>query len=330
MKDKTIFNSIGIILFFILTAIDKFIIELHPALYIIIGLTSITLIIVGSLHDKKKQPTKKKIKTIIIATLITLLLTIIYINPVLIYNNYKINNYLKEQIKKDKIDEIINIDYDKAYVFYPYTSKEDIEKELGIKSRFIKDNNINDNTKELIVIKDNKVIASLFIPTNINIQVMSQDNSISKNKETYFYIHKVDNDYNLLETPNYKEETYYNIEYKIPGIWYKEDNEDVSRMYYLGIDNLDYILVDIIDNFNYKKYKKNIEDISSEKEKIINKNKLSIIEIKKDNLYEVHYILSINEETYIFKLYTTNNTYNKNTKDLENVLKSIKSIKNRN
>ena len=78
MKDKTIFSSIGIILFFILTAIDKFIVELHPALYIIIGLTSITLIIIGFLHDKKKQPIKKKIKTLLLALLITILITIIY------------------------------------------------------------------------------------------------------------------------------------------------------------------------------------------------------------------------------------------------------------
>ena len=63
MKDKSILSSIGIILFFILTAIDKFILELPDIIYILVGIISIALIIIGFLCDKKKQPTKKKIKT---------------------------------------------------------------------------------------------------------------------------------------------------------------------------------------------------------------------------------------------------------------------------
>ena len=130
MKDKTIFSSIGIILFFILTAIDKFIVELHPALYITIGITSITLIIIGFLHDKKKQPLKKKIKTILLALLITILITIIYINPIYIYRNIKLENHLDKIITKQEIKskELIPFEYDKAYIIMPYNSKEAIEK----------------------------------------------------------------------------------------------------------------------------------------------------------------------------------------------------------
>ena len=35
----------------------------------------------------------------------------------------------------------MNYDYDKVYVIYPYTTKKDIEKQIGIKSRFIQENN---------------------------------------------------------------------------------------------------------------------------------------------------------------------------------------------
>ena len=76
MKDKTILSGIGIIIFFILTAIDKFFLSIPDILYITIGLISITLIIIGFLSDKRKIPSKKRNKNILIALIITIIISI--------------------------------------------------------------------------------------------------------------------------------------------------------------------------------------------------------------------------------------------------------------
>lgn len=267
MKDKTILSSIGIIIFFILTLIDKFITKLHPILYIIVGLTSIILIIIGFLSDKKKQPLKKKIKTLLLALLITIIITIIYINPTYVYRNIKLEKHLEKITTKQEIKskDLIPFDFDKAYIVYPYTTKEDIEKDLGIKSRYIKDNNINDNTKELIIIKNNKVISSIFIPVNINIQTLSDDNSITIKKDTYYYVYKNNNDYNLIETPITKEETYYDITYQIPGLWWEEDDEESGKFYYLDInEGIENLTIKTLDNFKESKYLKELEVLETE------------------------------------------------------------------
>lgn len=326
MKDKTIFSSIGIILFFILTAIDKFIVELHPALYITIGITSITLIIIGFLHDKKKQPLKKKIKTILLALLITILITIIYINPIYVYRNIKLENHLDKIITKQEIKskELIPFEYDKAYIIMPYNSKEAIEKELGLKSRYIKDNNINDNTKELIIIKNNKVISSIFIPVNINIQAISDDNSITIKKDTYYYVYKNNNDYNLIETPISKEETYYDITYTIPGLWWEEDDEEPGKFYYLDInDDIENLTIKTLDNFKESKYLKNLEVL--ETENLTNQfYEIFYYKIKKENNYVEQRIILKDEKTYEFILYSkeSNSVLYKNK--LLDIIESIK------
>lgn len=331
MKDKSILSSIGIIIFFILTAIDKFILELPDLLYIIVGLISITLIIIGFLKDNKKQPTKNKLKTIILAFLITIILTIIYINPIYIYNNINLINHIKTINKSEiEIKDIAPFKFDKIYIASPYTSKETIEKDLGIKSRYIKNNNIQDGYQEIIFINNNKVVSSIIVSYDkdlFNINSIS-NNIINTKDNTYFVINKENNKYYFNEYPKTKEATFYNISFTIPGIWNEEDDEESGQFYYL--DNTlqnDYLTIEQKENFNYKKYKKDITSIIEEKDiKTDNLSNIKYLKLKKDNLYEIEYIISIKEETYILKLLSEEKTLKKNSNDLLSVIKSIKEI----
>ena len=206
----------------------------------------------------------------------------------------------------------------------PYNSKEAIEKELGLKSRYIKDNNINDNTKELIIIKNNKVISSIFIPVNINIQAISDDNSITIKKDTYYYVYKNNNDYNLIETPISKEETYYDITYTIPGLWWEEDDEEPGKFYYLDInDDIENLTIKTLDNFKESKYLKNLEVL--ETENLTNQfYEIFYYKIKKENNYVEQRIILKDEKTYEFILYSkeSNSVLYKNK--LLDIIESIK------
>ena len=334
MKDKSILSSIGIIIFFILTAIDKIIIKLPDIIYVIVGLLSIILIIIGFLKDNRKIKKSKKIKTILIATLITIILTIIYINPILIYNNLKFTNHLKRQLNNKIITNISPFEYDKICIIYPYTSKEEISKIIGLKSRYITDNNVNDNITQIIIIKDKKIIAQLQTPSrklnSISIDTTSDNNCLTNKKDSYLYNVKVDNKINnLIEIPLKKEENYNSITFTIPGLWWKEDSEG-ERFYYLDIEeNINNLLVSKINDFNYQKYKKNIKDsIIEEKKETINNNQTYYLVTKKDsNFKEIEYIITIKEETYSFKLYTSNETFTEHNKELQKTIESIKLIK---
>ena len=81
-----------------------------------------------------------KNKTKILCVIAFTLGILVYINPLFIYRNYKLINHIESISHKETItkEDLIPFDYDKLYVVYPYTSKKDIEKDLKIKSRYIK------------------------------------------------------------------------------------------------------------------------------------------------------------------------------------------------
>jgi len=54
MKNKSILPTIGIIIYLILSIVDKFIVKIPWYLYIIIGIFSIILIILGIVKERKK------------------------------------------------------------------------------------------------------------------------------------------------------------------------------------------------------------------------------------------------------------------------------------
>ena len=54
MKNKSILPTIGIIIYLILSIVDKFIVKIPWYLYTSIGIFSITIIIIGIIKDRKK------------------------------------------------------------------------------------------------------------------------------------------------------------------------------------------------------------------------------------------------------------------------------------
>ena len=239
-------------------------------------------------------------KQIIIITIILLLLIIsIYlINPLLIIRNNKVINNFDELQTKEYITrkDLIPFDYDKIYIQNPYTSKKDIEKEIGIKSRLIKENN-NDNHYNLLIIKNNKIISNPSISTNISIQLFDKEEDNTRIK-----VLKTEEGYSFIEQYITYEDTFYDIKFTLPGSYWREDNEDI-RMYYLDIDSGDYLTIERKDKINKKNYKE-IE------------NKIFFKEDKETT----EYTITKNKKYYIFKI-----TSSKENKD--SLYKIIKSIK---
>jgi hypothetical protein len=65
-----------------------------------------------------------------------------------------------------KVEELINLDYDKMYVFGPYESVEEMEKQIGFKSSALKQG-VSEGTNNILFIKKNKEVAYLFgYPSN--------------------------------------------------------------------------------------------------------------------------------------------------------------------
>lgn len=55
MKEKSIIGSIGILLYILMSTIDRFYFKLPDYIYIIVGILSIILIIIGFIIDKKNN-----------------------------------------------------------------------------------------------------------------------------------------------------------------------------------------------------------------------------------------------------------------------------------
>ena len=266
---------------------------------------------------------KKKVLVICILSFIIGLL--IYINPILIYRNTLLSNHLDKLTTKEELNpkELVPFNYDKLHIIYPYTSKKDIEKQIGIKSRYIKENN-NEQYQTLIVIKNNKVIASTNISLQYSFQPLKGNNYIYSSKDTILKIHKHDSGYSFIEQNKFINESFYDIKYQLPGSYWEEDDEEPGKFYYLNLDSNEYLLVTKLDNFNYYEYIKN-KDIQLSEDKTINNYKVKYLTSSSlNNPIDIIYILYIKESTYIFKLNTSKETLAFNKENLYNIILSVK------
>lgn len=240
---------------------------------------------------------KKKI--IIILAIVILLIIINLINPLLIIRNKKVINHLDSLQSKEYITrkDLIPFDYDKIHIIYPYTPKEFTESEIGIKSIHIKENN-NDNYYDLLIIKNNKIISNPSISRNISIQLFEKEEDNTRIK-----VLKTEEGYSFIEQYISYEDTFYDITFTLPGSYWKEDNEDI-RMYYLDIDNDDYLTIERKNKISKKEYQE-IEDN---------------IYLKEENDC-IEYITYIKDKYYKFKTYTSDKN---SKKELYKIIKSIK------
>lgn len=101
--------------------------------------------------------------TIIFSTILVAILGYLVVgNPVVLINNYKLENSIKSiQSDNIKLNEVVPFDWDIVYTFQPYTPKENIEEIIGFKSSSIKENNINEGMVHLLFVKGEKVVASI-------------------------------------------------------------------------------------------------------------------------------------------------------------------------
>lgn len=268
-----------------------------------------------------------KNKIIIIGIISFIIGLLIYINPSLIYRNYKLTNYIEELTTKKQITskELVPYNYDKLHIIYPYTSKKDIEKELGIKSRYIKENN-NDKYQTIVVIKNNKIISYTNISLKYSFQPLAEYNYISK-RDTIIKVSKHDNGYSFIEQNKFIEESFYNIKYQLPGSYWEEDDEEPGKFYYLDIDSNEYLLITKEDKFSYKNYIKN-KDISKKEDIKINNYSTKYLESKlttsSTNSLDITYIITTKESTYIFNLNSTKENLAINKENLYNIIQSVK------
>lgn len=79
----------------------------------------------------------------------------------------KNNRYLADKLLNGVSDtsgtvgELFDFDYDKLYVFEPYQSKDEMEKQIGFKSRVLKET-VNENMINILFVKDDSPVAYLY------------------------------------------------------------------------------------------------------------------------------------------------------------------------
>ena len=105
---------------------------------------------------------ENKRKFFTIAALLAVMRALIFINPS--EKNY--DNELENAVKsisseQVNINSVIPFEWDAIYSFPAYTDKNTIEKEIGIKSRKIMANDINEGMVHLIFVNDDEVLTTI-------------------------------------------------------------------------------------------------------------------------------------------------------------------------
>lgn len=277
---------------------------------------------------------KKNKKLIgLVSLIICSLILVIYINPIyLVRNKMLINNIEKVSNKKIiTLEELIPFDFDAVYFFAPYSYKKDIEKEIGFKSRFIKDNYTDNLGTELIVVKNKKVISSVFIKIEKNgfiVEGLVYSNKMDKNDNVLFEVTKSDLGIFIRQKLNSYDDTFYDISFTMPGDWWEEDWEEEGNFYYVDSESSDNLIIkreDIFDKNKFMKYVKKESNSVQFKEilKINNYEGYHLVG-KNDNIISHYISLNIKNKSYIFILNGKEDVVDDLYKELYKLLESIK------
>ena len=277
---------------------------------------------------------KKNKKLIgLVSLIICSLILVIYINPIyLVRNKMLINNIEKVSNKKIiTLEELIPFDFDSVYLFAPYSYKKDIEKEIGFKSRFIKDNYTDNLGTELIVVKNKKVISSVFIKIEKNgfiVEGLVYSNKMDKNDNVLFEVTKSDLGIFIRQKLNSYDDTFYDISFTMPGDWWEEDWEEEGNFYYVDSESSDNLIIkreDIFDKNKFMKYVKKESNSVQFKEilKINNYEGYHLVG-KNDNIISHYISLNIKNKSYIFILNGKEDVVDDLYKELYKLLESIK------
>lgn len=107
---------------------------------------------------------KKKIfKALILMVALVSIIFFIGWNSELNKNNRYLNDKLLNSVSdtSGKAGELFDFNYDKVYVFSPYQSKDEMEKELGFSSRLLKET-VSEGMMNILFVKDDSPAAYLY------------------------------------------------------------------------------------------------------------------------------------------------------------------------
>lgn len=278
----------------------------------------------------------KKIVTIVSCVILGLIvigvLVILYINPAYQKRNKLLIDNIDKLLVNEEVtlEELIPFDFDSVYLFEPYSYKKDMESQIGIRSRFIKDNYTDNLGTEMIVVKNNKVISSTFIKLEKNgfiIEGLIYSNKLDKNSNVVFEIKKHETGVFIRQKLKYYNDSFEDIVYTVPGEWWKESLEVNGYFYYVDDDSQNYLIIrneELFTKNNFVKYVENEVNVISSLEKVMINNfeGYHLIGRKEDIIS--HYIsLNIKSDSYIFILNGKENVIDNLYVKLQGLLESI-------
>lgn len=285
------------------------------------------------MKQKKQKKLINLVSLILCVIIILVVIVVIYIDPFYLIRNNRLITNIESLLDKEiiSLDELIPFEYDALYLYEPYTYKKDMEKEIGIKSRFIKDNYTDNLGTELIVIKDNKVISSVFINLKKNgfiIEGLVYSNRLDKNDDIEFNVTKSDLGIFIRQKLKHYNDSYYDIVYTVPGEWWKEDWEEYGYFYYLDAESNDYAIIrkeKLLDKNKFIKYAKKDMD-SVEFKEVININNFEGYHLvcNKEDRINHYFSLNIKNESYVFIISGKENVIDNLYHDMITLLNSIK------
>lgn len=275
---------------------------------------------------KKKTSNKNKLLLVLLVLNIILICFLFYINPMQVYRNHKFKDNIVTLLDKETItlEELIPFEFDLVYLFEPYSTKENIEKTIGFKSRFVKDNSTDKLGTEVIVVKDEKVISSIFVnlkEDGFTIKRLFVNPCLNYSTKINFRIEKSDSGIIIRQYAKDYEVKYEDIKFVISSDWIKKSWDGEEELYYFKDNKNDTFVVSKKSELTLDQFKKNLEKdykIETTEEFFAEGYDgylLQCINLKsKINSYNL--MLNIADDVYIFSL-------NTNMEDARNILFNI-------
>lgn len=106
-----------------------------------------------------------------ISLIIGIVLVFVIATKIVDYNSLASKNsrYLEQMLSDNSVKNsihgnvknLLNLDYDKMYVFEPYQSLDKMEKQIGFKYSKLKEG-LSEGSNNILFVKDNRVVAYLF------------------------------------------------------------------------------------------------------------------------------------------------------------------------
>ena len=108
----------------------------------------------------KRIVLKRKRMIIIAGILVLVLAGVFWTNPVLRYRNHQLSDAIQtlSHEKEMTFEEAVPFEWDYVYRFTPNTPKEDMEKKMGLNSRYVTEVKYDDKI-QIYVVKDGKIVA---------------------------------------------------------------------------------------------------------------------------------------------------------------------------